>query len=256
MARTVSDIALMLDAMSGPDDRSPISLPQEEKGFLQAVRSLSMKGKRVAWSNNLNLTPVDHEVLEIARSAINVFRGLGCKVEEETPDFSGVKETALIFRGLRYVALYQDRLADPEFKRLVNPLVIGNIEQGLKFSIQDLAKAERQRSELWQRVKIFFDRYDLLLTPTMPIPPFPAETIFPTEINGQPMESYVDWVMLTYAITMTGLPAISVPCGWTKKGLPVGLQIVGRRQGESTLLQAAAAYESAAPWAEKRPSLP
>jgi amidase len=256
MARTVSDIALMLDAMSGPDDRSPISLPQEEKGFLQAVRSLSMKGKRVAWSNNLNLTPVDHEVLEIARSAINVFRGLGCKVEEETPDFSGVKETALIFRGLRYVALYQDRLADPEFKRLVNPLVIGNVEQGLKFSIQDLAKAERQRSELWQRVKIFFDRYDLLLTPTMPIPPFPAETIFPTEINGQPMESYVDWVMLTYAITMTGLPAISVPCGWTKKGLPVGLQIVGRRQGESTLLQAAAAYESAAPWAEKRPSLP
>jgi len=91
------------------------------------------------------------------------------------------------------------------------------------------------------------------LTPTVPIPPFPAETIFPTAINGKPMDSYIDWVMLTYAITMTGLPAISVPCGWTKNGLPVGLQIVARRHGEATLLKAAAAYESAAPWGAERP---
>jgi len=129
----------------------------------------------------------------------------------------------------------------------VNPLVIGNIEQGLKLSIGDVARAERKRSELWPKVKSFFDRHDFLLTPTVPIPPFPAETIYPKEIGGKPMESYIDWVMLTYAITLMGLPAISVPCGWTKQGLPVGLQIVGRRLGEAYLLRAAAAFEHASP---------
>jgi amidase len=254
MARTVGDIALMLGVISGADDRSPTSLPKERKEFLEVVKTPSIKGFKVAWGENLELTPVDHEVLEMAKPAIKIFQGLGCEVEEKAPDFSGVKETALVYRGLRYVALYQDRLGDPEFKNLVNPLVAGNIEQGLKFSIRDLARAERQRSDLWQKVKAFFDVYDLLLTPTVPIPPFPAETIFPTAINGKPMESYIDWVMLTYAITMTGLPAISVPCGWTKNGLPVGLQIVGRHHGEVNLLKAAAAYESAAPWADRRPS--
>ena len=253
IARTIGDIALMLDAISGPDNRSPVSLPTEKTGFFQAVKNPEVKGLRIAWSDNLNLIPVAKEVLEIARSAINVFRELGCEVVEDAPDFSGVREVALTFRGLRFVALYQDQLADPEFKRWVNPLVMGNIEQGLKLSIQDVARAHRQRSEIWERVRHFFDNYDLLLTPTVPIPPFPAETQYPTEIGGQPMESYIDWAMLTYAITVTGLPAISVPCGWTGKGLPVGLQIVGRHHSEAALLQAAAAYELAAPWKEKKP---
>ncbi|MEE9399528.1 MAG: amidase family protein, partial [Dehalococcoidales bacterium] len=184
-----------------------------------------------------------------------VFRGLGCEVIEDAPDFSGAKEAAIILRGLRFVALYQDQMDDPEFKRWVNPLVTGNIEQGLNFSIRDVARAQRVRSELWDRVRCFFDEYDLLLTPTAPIPPFPAETRYPTEIDGQPMENYIDWAMLTYAITMTGSPAISVPCGWTSEGLPVGLQIVGRHNSEAALLRAAAAYELAAPWTDKRPTL-
>ena len=253
IARTVGDTALMLDVVSGPDGRSPISLPKNEKVFVQAVENPDIKGFRVAWSDDLNITPVDKEVFEIARSAIEIFLGLGCEVVEDAPDFSSIRETALILRGLRYVSLYQDQYEDPNFKKLVNPLVIRNIDQGLKLSIQDVAYAERQRSELWERVNDFFEKHDLLLTPTVPIPPFPAETIYPTEINGKPMESYVDWIMLTYAITMAGLPAISVPCGWTKEGLPVGLQIVGPRHGESVILRAAAAYELAVPWADKRP---
>jgi len=255
IARTVGDIALMLDAISGPDNRSPVSLPSEKTGFLQAVKNPQVKNIRIAWSDNLNLTPVAKEILEISRSAINVFRELGCEVVEDCPDFSGVREVALILRGLRYVAIYQDQLADPEFKRWVGPIVMDNIERGLKLSIRDVAKAHRQRSEIWERVSNFFDNYHLLLTPTTPIPPFPAEMQYPTEIDGQPMESSVGWGMLTYAITMTGLPAISVPCGWTGKGLPVGLQIVGRHHGEAALLQAAAAYELAASWTDKRPPL-
>jgi Asp-tRNA(Asn)/Glu-tRNA(Gln) amidotransferase A subunit family amidase len=106
MARKVADIALLLGVMSGPDDRSPISLPEEKKEFLAAVKNPSIRGFKVAWGGNLNLTPVDHEVQEITKSAIKVFRGLGCEIEEEAPDFSGVKETAILYRGLRYICLY------------------------------------------------------------------------------------------------------------------------------------------------------
>ena len=104
-----------------------------------------------------------------------------------------------------------------------------------------------------QRVRKFFERYDLLVTPTVAVPPFPVEMDYPKEINGQAMTNYTDWFLLTYAITITGLPAISVPCGWTSEGFPVGLQIVGRRLGEATVLRAAAAFEALCPWRDKKP---
>ncbi len=258
MARTIGDIALMLEVMAGPDDRCPISMPVPKDGldYLKAVRNPSIKNFRVAWSDNLGLTRVDTEVLKIARSSMKVFEKLGCKVEEGAPNFDRIKETALTLRGQRYAALYQDQLdKNPEFRKLVNPLIIGNIEGGLKLGIKDVARADRERSDLWNRVEVFFEKYDLLVTPTVPIPPFTAETQFPKEINGLPMENYVDWVMLTYAMTMTGLPAISIPCGWTEKGLPVGIQIVGRRYMEATVLKAAAAYEKASPWINRKPPL-
>jgi Asp-tRNA(Asn)/Glu-tRNA(Gln) amidotransferase A subunit family amidase len=113
--------------------------------------------------------------------------------------------------------------------------------------------AEKERTALYHRVRQFFERYDLLLTPTVAAPPFPVEMPYPQEINGEPMNNYQEWLYLTYAITVTGLPAISVPCGWTAEGLPVGLQIVGRRLGEATVLRAAAAFEAIAPWQDKRP---
>lgn len=255
IARTVGDIALMLEAISGPDRRSPVSVQETNPKFVQAVKNPDVKNLKIAWSDNLNLIPVAKEVLEITRSAIEVFRGLGCEVVEDSPDFTGVEETALILRGVRFVALYQDQMDDPEFKRWVNPLVTGNIEQGLGYSVRDIARAERQRSVIWEKVNRFFNKYDLLLTPTMPIPPFPAEMQYPTEIDGKPMKHYIDWVWLTYAISVTGSPAISVPCGWNHQGLPIGLQIVGRHLAEDTVLRAAAAYELAAPWADKRPTL-
>lgn len=255
IARTVGDIALMMEVISGPDRRSPVSVQETNPKFVQAVKNPDVKNLKIAWSDNLNLIPVAKEVLAITRSAIEVFRGLGCEVVEDSPDFSGVEETALVLRGVRFVALYQDQMDDPEFKRWVNPLVTGNIEQGLGYSVRDIARAERQRSVIWERVNGFFNKYDLLLTPTMPIPPFPAEMVYPTEIDGKPMKHYIDWVWLTYAISVTGSPAISVPCGWNHQGLPIGLQMVGRHLAEDTVLRAAAAYELAAPWADKRPTL-
>lgn len=255
IARTVGDIALMMETICGPDRRSPVSVQINNPEFVPATVNPDIRGLKIAWSDNLNLIPVAGEVLEKTRRAIDVFRGLGCQVVEDSPDFTGVEDTALVLRGVRFVALYQDQMNDPEFKRWVNPLVTGNIEQGLGYSVRDIARAERQRSEIWERIGEFFRRYDLLLTPTMPIPPFPAEMQYPTEIDGKPMRHYIDWVWLTYAISVTGSPAISVPSGWTGQGLPVGLQIVGRYLDEETVLKAAAAYEIAAPWADRRPAI-
>jgi amidase len=258
MARTIGDIALMLQVIAGPDDRSPISLevPRNDFDFLKLVRNPAIKGARVAWSDNLGLTRVEPEVLKVARSSMDVFQKLGCTVEEASPDFSRTKETALTLRGQRYAALYQDALdKNPEFRKLVNPLVIGNVESALKLTIRDVARADRERSDLWNRVQVFFDKYDYLVTPTVPIPPFTAEAVFPKEINGIPMENYVDWVMLTYAITLTGLPAISIPCGWTEKGFPVGIQIVGRWHREDTVLKAAATCEQVIAWSKRKPPM-
>lgn len=253
IARTVADVALMLDAISGPDRRSPISLPKYEPGFLQAALNPQISNFRFAWSDNLNLIPIDPEVLKETRKAIDLFRGLGGEVVEDCPDFSGARETVLYLRGVRFAALYQDQYESPEFKRCVNPIVTGNIDYGLGLSIRQVAWAHRRRSEIWDNVRKFFERYDFLLLPTTPISPFKAETKYPTEIAGEPMEHYLDWGMLTYAISLTGLPAISVPCGWTANSLPVGLQIVGPYHGEAALIQVAAAYEQAVSWKDKRP---
>lgn len=253
IARTVPDIALMLQAVSGPDRRSPVCLPNENLEFLEPVWNPNIKGFKIAWGGNLNLVPVAGEVLKITKSSVEAFRELGCEVAEEAPDFSGVRDVAIILRGLRFVALYQDLFDAPRFKKLVNPLVIENIQQGLGLSVRKIAKAQQERSKIWDRVTKFFEEYDLLLTPTVPLPPFTAETRFPTEIDGEPMQSYVDWIMLTYAFSVVGFPAISVPCGWTHEGLPVGLQIVARYRSEVSLLRAAAAFELARPWGNKRP---
>lgn len=131
-----------------------------------------------------------------------------------------------------------------------------NIESGLRLSPVEIGRAERLRTALWHRVREFQTRYELIVTPTVAVPPFPVETPYPVEINGKPMRSYVDWVLLTYAFTMVGVPAISVPCGFTRTGLPVGLQIAGRWRDEAGVLSAAATFERAAPWAHLRPPDP
>lgn len=255
MARSVADLALMLDVLSGPDRRSPVATLPVEESFFAAVRSRPAKSFKVAWSDNLNLTPVDDQVLAVARGAIDIFKKMGWTVTEETPDFSGLQETASVLRGVRYAALYQDKLNNPEFLEKVNPNIISNTRQGLSLSASEIARAEKHRSRLWQQMLDFYTRYDLIVTPTVPVKPFLAHTAYPTEINGKPMKSYIDWIMLTYAFSITGLPAISLPCGLTEDGFPVGLQMAGKPAGEKELLIAASCFEESSPWAGRRPEL-
>jgi amidase len=252
MARTVADTALMLSAIAGPDDRSPISYHVDTAAFPRAVKSPSIKGWRVAWTPDLNgLIPVDREVAQVAEAATRVFRSLGAKVESACCDFSEVNDIVLGTRGLAMVANHADKL--PKWKDQMQKGLVWNIEQGLKLSPEEIGRAEALRTALWHRVRAFMETRELLILPTVAVPPFPVEQPYPTQINGKPLDNYTQWFFLTYGITLTALPVISVPCGFTKSGLPVGLQIVGRRRQEAMVLRAAAAFEAAAPWADKIP---
>ena len=252
MARTVADTALMLSVIAGPDDRSPISYDADTATFPRAVKSPSIKGWRVAWTPDLSgLIPVDGEVAQVAEKATRVFRSLGAKVESACCDFSEVNDIVLGTRGLSMVANHADKLA--KWKDQMQKGLVWNIEQGLRLTPEEIARAELLRTTLWHRVRVFMETRELLILPTVAVPPFPVEQPYPTEINGKPLDNYTQWFFLTYGITLTALPVISVPCGFTKSGLPVGLQIVGRRRQEAMVLRAAAAFEAAAPWADKIP---
>jgi amidase len=133
--------------------------------------------------------------------------------------------------------------------------LVWNIKQGLSLTPEQIGNGEKLRTRLWHRVRAFMETRDLLILPTVAMPPFPVEQLYPTEINGKALDNYTLWFFLTYGITLTALPVISVPCGFTKSGLPVGLQIVGRRRQETAVLRAAAAFEAAAPWADQIPPL-
>jgi amidase len=252
LARTIGDIALMLSAIAGPDDRAPISYEIDRSQFTRAVKAPSIKGWRIAWTPDLHgLLPVAEEVADVAQGAIRVFRSLGAKVETASPDFSGMKEIVRGTRAVAMIALQADKL--PGWRERLQKDLVRDIDQGLTRTARDVAHSEMLRSALWQRMCEFMASRDLLVLPTVAIPPFPVDQPYPTEINGKTLDDYTEWFYLTYAITLTGLPAISVPCGFTRSGLPIGLQIVGRRRQEAAVLRAAAVLEATSPWSSRIP---
>ena len=240
MARNVPDVALLLDAMVGHHPRDPISLPRTETRYLDAVKSRK-KPKKVAFSKDLGVTPVDQEVAEICEKAAKRFEQLGCIVEEAHPDFSDVQD---IFQTWRAMSFYVGKkaLLDTN-KDLLKPEVIWNIERAAEITVDDFARVELARARYLNRAVTFFEEYDLLLSPATVVPPYPVEQRFVAELGDHKFSNYVEWLSIAYAITITGHPALSVPAGFTKDGLPVGLQIVGGPRGEANLLSAANLYE-------------
>ena len=251
MARTVGDLALMLAAIAGSDPRSPVSYPVDTSAFTRAVQKPTARGLRIAWSPDLGVTPVDAEVERVFIDATRVLAKLGARVERGHPDFTGLLDIVQVTRGARMAAVHADKL--PKWRDVMQENLVRNIEFGLSLTAADIGRAERDRTALWHRVRDFLQRYDAIVTPTAAIPPFPVTETHPTKINGRPMANYLEWVLLTYAFTLVGVPAISIPCGFTRDGLPVGLQIAGRWRDEATVLRIAAAFEAAQPWAHRRP---
>jgi amidase len=252
MARTVADTALMLSVMAGPDDRAPLSYETDTRLLLAATRAPSVKGWRVAWTIDLGgLVLVDDEVRTIVERAVTVFRGLGARVEAACPDMSDVPEIVRLTRGQLMVARHADKL--PEHRAILQAGLVENTEAGLAQTPREIAEGELLRTRQWHRVREFLEPRDVWLTPTMAVPPFPIEHPHILEVNGKPVGKGMQRSHLTYACSVLGLPAISIPCGFTRAGLPVGLQIVGKRRGEAAVLRAAAAFELARPWADRRP---
>jgi amidase len=240
MARTVEDVGLLLDAMTGEHPADPISLPRTGVSFREAARTPRKLG-RMAFSTDLGITPVDPEVAEICRRAAWRFTELGVEVEEAHPDLSEAHDCFQTLRAVGFAASHSAKLRD--HRDLLKPELIWNVEKGLKLNVADVVKAEEQRAEIIRRTLAFFGRYDLLMTPATIVPPYPVEQRYVTECAGKKFETYIDWLAIAYAISLTTAPALSLPCGYTRSGMPVGLQIVARPRGEAALLSGAAQLE-------------
>lgn len=252
MARTVADAALMLSVMAGPDDRAPLSYEVDTRQFTAAAKTPGVKGWRVAWTLDLGgLVLVDDEVRAAFGQAVGVFRALGARVEGACPDMRDVPEIVRLTRGLLMVARHADKL--PEHRAILQAGLVENTEAGLALTSREVAEGELLRTRQWHRVREFLETRDVWLTPTMAVPAFPIEHPHILEVNGKPVGKAMQRSHLTYAFSILGLPAISIPCGFTRSGLPVGLQIVGKRRGEAAVLRAAAAFEAAQPWGGRVP---
>ncbi|MGB6253655.1 MAG: amidase family protein [Bradyrhizobium sp.] len=236
MARNVEDLALFLDAMSGEHPADPLSLPRLTISFLSAARS-GKRPKRVAYSPDLGITPVDPEVAAITRKAASRFAEAGVIVEEAHPDLREALECFHVLRAFDFAVTKAALLRNKRDQ--LKPEVIWNIEEGLKLSVEQLERAEAQRLAMAARTLEFFENYDLLLTPATIVPPFPIEHRYVAECAGKKFDNYVEWLGIVYAITLACCPALSLPCGFTASGLPVGLQMVAPSRGEAQLLAGA-----------------
>jgi len=240
MARNVEDLALLLDAMSGEHPADPLSLPSLPTSFLSAARS-GNKPKRIAYSPDLGITPVDPEVAAITRKAASRFAEAGVIVEEAHPDLREAHECFHVLRAFDF-AISKAALLRSKRDQL-KPEVIWNIEEGLKLTVEQLERAEAQRVAMTARTLEFFKTYDLLLTPATIVAPFPIEDRYVAECAGTKFDNYVEWLGIVYAITLVCCPAMSLPCGFTASGLPVGLQMVAPPRGEARLLAGAKVLE-------------
>jgi amidase len=240
MARNVEDTALLLDAMSGEHPGDPLSLPALATSFLSAARS-GKKPKRIAYSPDLGITPVDPEVAAVTRKAAERFAEAGAIVEEAHPDLHEAHECFHVLRAFDFAISKAELLRTK--RDMLKPEVIWNIEEGLKLSVEQLRRAEAQRMAMIERTLVFFETYDLLLAPATIVPPFPIENRYVAECAGKTFDNYVEWLGIVYAITLTCCPALSLPCGFTASGLPVGLQMVAPPRGEAQLLAGAKVLE-------------
>ncbi len=250
MARTVQDTALLLSALAGPDPRSPISISEPGQLFLRPLER-SFTGVRVAWSPDVGGLPVDPRVIAVIDQQRQVFESLGCVIEETVPDFTDADAVFKIWRAWLFELAYAELLQT--HRAQMKDTVIWNTEEGMKLSGAQIGRAERQRTVLYHRLREFMELHAYLILPVSQVPPFDVQQRYVAEINGVKMTTYLDWMRSCYYISVTGLPAISVPCGFTPEGLPVGVQIVGRHQDDWGVLQLAHAFEQATGFWRQRP---
>jgi amidase len=244
MARTAEDVALMLQAVAGPSPHTPLRQPITGRDFVAAVRRGPREGLRIGYCPDIAGIGVDQRIESVCRRAVEQVARQGVTVEPVGFDLSEGRAAFLALRGLWFLSWMQEHL-DRVDELGVN--VRNNVKSGLAGLVPDIARAERVRGRIWHQFRSFFERFDHLITPTMAVPPFPVEQNYPETVAGKVMETYVDWIAPTFVLSLTGLPVASVPGGRDEEGLPVGLQIVGRPEGEEAVLALAGLVQQTTP---------
>lgn len=241
MARSVSDAALLLSVMAGRSDQDPYSTTDYDV-VLNQDQPIDLAKLRIAFAPTLGgRIPVSKDVADVVGAQAKMFESLGAKVELACPDLDGADEAFRVIRAAEFDAEWRQPLQEqPE---AFNPFLTWNIEEGAKLSGRDVIRAQETMTRLMRNAAGFFTRYDLVLAPAAQVAPFPVELQYPTEINGQPQHSYLDWMRAAYLFSPLGIPAISVPAGFTPSGLPVGLQMLSARGQDAHLLRIAKSYE-------------
>jgi amidase len=252
MARTVSDLALLLSVISGPDGRCPISIAEPASRFAGSLKR-DFKGVRVAWFKNMGGIPFEPQVLRVVNAQRKVFEDLGCIVEEAEPDWTGAHDGYDTLRAWNYAATQSDNVRlHPD---LVKDTLHWEVERGSKLTGADIARADSLRSAAWDRMRVFQQKYEYFIAPTCQVLPYDLTQPYPAEINGTKMSTYIEWQKSCILISALENPAASVPCGFTPEALPVGIQIVGRHRDEFSVLQLAYAFEQATHSGKRRPAI-
>ena len=241
MARSVRDCALFLDAMAGYEPRSPISYNAPDTPFQDAV--LRADGKlKIAFTSDLNgMSPIDREVDDHLRGVMRLMEKTGAVVEETCPELPELERTYHTLRGTMWATMA--RRLDPDIRQHFKPTLEQNTQMGQALTMDDVCDANLNRSTIYNNMVALFETYDVLACPTVGCMPHPQSEEWVREVGGRKLTFYMDWLRFAFLSTVTGLPAISVPVGPGPRGLPVGLQLIGKPRGEAALLAAARAVE-------------
>jgi len=247
MGRTVPDACLMLSVMMSDDRRDPLTpaVPgwlRTDRGAYAAPAPVDLSRLRVAVTHDFGFAPTERQVAETLADKVGLFRSAFARVDETTPDCAGADEAFEVLRALLFLGRYREMLRDHPDK--VGPNVRANVEEGLRYSAEDAARGFTLQTMLYRRWQEFYRNYDVILTPSVTISPRAWRELYPVEIDGKPTRTYFHWLALAYAVTLAGHPALSLPVGLDRHGMPFGLQIVGPRGGDAFVMSVAAALES------------
>jgi amidase len=247
MARTVADTALLLSAMASDDAYDPLATTIHGKTVrdpadFHPLPPIDLSRLRVALTPDFGFAPTERHISDVFTEKTNLFRHIFAQSEDTTPDCTGTDEVFEILRAMVFVGAHADKARNTPDK--VGPNVHANVEEGLRYSAQDVARAMTNQTTIYRRWQNFFDHHDVILTPAITISPRSWRELYPANIDGKPTRTYFHWLAMAYAVTIVGHPAISLPLGLDRNGMPFGLQIVGPRGGDALVLQVAAALET------------
>ncbi|MFX0145852.1 MAG: amidase [Candidatus Hodarchaeota archaeon] len=250
LVRYVKDAALMLDAMKGPHDGDRYSLPDDKTSYLDNISNKPDKLK-IGYSLDLGYAKIiDPDIEKSIINSSEKFEKLGWSVENVKLKIKKPNTAFYTFYTADYAYDLKSKLKD--WRDKIDPELIKMVDAGFGYTSFDVMRAMSQRTKLYETFYEYFKNYDILITPTIAIPPFELGIMYPPKINGKNV-SPTAWMPFTFPFNLTGHPAASIPCGWTNEGLPIGMQIVGNRFNDLLVLQVSQAFEEIAPWQEKRP---